>query len=239
MPRPGPPASGGSKTPKAPAQGRPSCYTARSPLPQYQEGRYPESRGDPSDAFPLVSTGYTPLLGSSGFDDDCNNYGWVMQVVGDHLFAGTMDYCTISNEGSISRGADLWRIDGTAGDVPVPAVPETTNAFKDFNTPGTPDIYHYSPYGFRNLIKSADGTKLYAGMSTGVNVGAVGDGAGWQLLQLDLDTTPAPFCAWDVEPAGSNDFDVDGLDLDASSHMDLSPVQVEALARDFGNPNCQ
>lgn len=208
-------------------------------LPQYQEGIYPSSSLDPSDAFPLVATGYTPLLGSSGFSNDCNNYGWVMQAVGNHLFAGTMDYCTLNNVSSMSSGADLWRIPGTAGDVPLAAVPETTNAFKDFNTPGSPDIYHYSPYGFRTLIESADGSKLYAGMATGVNVGAVGDGAGWQLLQLDLDTVPPPFCAWDVEPEGSGDVDVDGLDLDAATHMGLSPVQVEALARDFGNPNCQ
>jgi hypothetical protein len=199
-------------------------------LPQYQDGIYPGSSSNPFDAFPMVSTGYTPLLGSSGFDNDCNNYGWVMQVVGNYLFAGTMDYCTISNPGSISSGADLWRIDGTAGDVPLAAVPETRNAFKDFNTPGTPDIYHYSPYGFRNLIKSADGTSLYAGMATGVNVGAVGDGAGWQLLQLDLAADPPPFCAWDVEPEGG-DADVDGLDLAAAAAMGLSPVQLD--------PSCQ
>jgi hypothetical protein len=184
----------------------------------------------------MVSTGYTPLLGSSGFDNDCNNYGWVMQAVGNYLFAGTMDYCTISNPGSISRGADLWRIAGTAGDLPLAAVAETTNAFKDFNTPG---IYHYSPYGFRNLIKSADGTSLYAGMATGVNVGAVGDGAGWQLLQLDLAADPPPFCAWDVEPEGGHDSDVDGLDLAAAADMGLSPARLEALARDFGNPTCR
>ncbi len=107
-------------------------------LPQYQEGIYPDSSWDPSDAFPLVATGYTPLLGSSGFNNDCNNYGWVMQKVGNHLFAGTMDYCTLSNLSGMSSGADLWRIPGTAGDVPLAAVPETTNAFKDFNTPALP-----------------------------------------------------------------------------------------------------
>ena len=210
-------------------------------LPQYTEGLYdPEDpRSSPSDAFPMVSTGYTPLLGAAGFNNDCNNYGWVMQAVGNQLFAGTMDYCTLSNPSTSSAGADLWRIDGTAGDVPMAAVPETTNAFKDFNNPGNPDIYHHSPYGFRTLIKSADGTKLFAGMATGVNVGAVGDGAGWQLLQLDLEADPPPFCAWDIEPEGSHDSDVDGLDLDAAAIMALSPAQLEAFARDFGDPSCQ
>ena len=176
------------------------------------------------------------MLGHSGFNNDYNNYGWVMQVVGNQLFAGTMDYYTLINPGSSSSGADLWRIAGTAGDMPLAAVSETTNAFKNFN--GN-TIYHYSPYGFRNLIRSADGTKLFAGMATGVNVGAVGDGAGWQLLQLDLAADPPPFCPWDIDPAGSNDFDVDGLDLHAAGQMDLAPARVEALARDFGNSSCQ
>ncbi len=83
------------------------------------------------------------------------------------------------------------------------------------------------------------GNSLYAGMATGVNVGAVGDGAGWQLLQLDLEADPPPFCAWDVEPEGTNDFDVDGLDLYTAGQMGLAPARVEALARDFGNPTCQ
>ena len=139
--------------------------------------------------FPLADNvgGYTPLLGSSGFNNYYNNYGWVMEVVDGHLFVGTMDYSTIYRYSSSSSGADLWRIDGDASDIPVPAVAETTNAF------GKPDYdtYTYKPYGFRTLIKSADGTKLFAGMATGVNVGAEGDGAGWQLLQLD-SVAPAP-----------------------------------------------
>ena len=130
--------------------------------------------------------GYHPLLGSSGFNSDYNNYTWVMEVVDDRLFIGTMDYGALYNPSNTSSGADLWRIDGDASDTPVPAVAETTNAF------GQPDYptYTYKPYGFRTLIKSADGTKLFAGMATGVNVGSVGDGAGWQLLQLDPNPAP-------------------------------------------------
>jgi len=201
-------------------------------LPQYQDGIH---------AFSTVDNlgNYTPILGSSGFNNEYNNYGWVMQVAGNYLFAGTMDYYTLSNPGSISRGADLWRIPGTAGDTPLAAVPETTNAFKDFNNPGNPDIYQYSPYGFRNLIRSADGTKLFAGMATGVNVGAVGDGAGWQLLQLDLAADPPPFCPWDIDPEGSNDFDVDGLDLVTAAETGLAPARLQEFALQFGNPTCQ
>jgi hypothetical protein len=140
-------------------------------------------------SFPLVANvgGYEPLLGSSGFNSPYNNYAWVMEVVDNKLFIGTMDYSTIFDYAADSSGADLWRIDGTADDVPVPAIAETMNAF------GSPDYPTYTnkPYGFRTLIKSADGTKLFAGMATGVNVGAVGDGAGWQLLQLD-SVAPAP-----------------------------------------------
>lgn len=134
-------------------------------------------------SFPLVNNAgnYQPLLGSSGFGSTYNNYAWVMEVVDNRLFIGTMDYSTLYDPSDPGSGADLWRIDGTADDAPVAAVPETTTAFgaAEYAT------YGYHPYGFRTLVKSADGTKLYAGMATGVNLGAVGDGAGWQLLQLD------------------------------------------------------
>jgi PKD repeat protein len=153
--------------------------------------------------FPLTANlgGYVPLLGSSGFGNSCNNYAWVMEVAGGRLFVGTMDYCTLFDAAGTRNdphdpfalsnyGADLWRIDGTVDDVPVAAVRETTNAFKDFNNLGNPDIYHYTPYGFRCLNKSADETKIYAGMASGVNLGAVGDGAGWQLLLLDSTIAP-------------------------------------------------
>jgi hypothetical protein len=141
--------------------------------------------------FPKVPNlgGYVPLLGTSGFDNACNNYGWVMEAVGAHLFVGTMDYCSVGSSRD-NRGADLWRIDGTTDDVPVAAVAETLNAFKctlngDVCAEGETKLYTYAPYGFRTLTKSQDGTKIYAGMATGTNVGAVGDGAGWQLLELD------------------------------------------------------
>jgi hypothetical protein len=131
-------------------------------------------------SFPLVNNagGFTPLLGGSGFDWQYNNYAWVMEVIDNRLFVGTMDYSTLSNPASSSAGADLWRIDGTTSDTPVAAVAETTTAFGEF-------LYTYRPYGFRTLIKSDDGTRLFAGMATGVNLEVVGDGNGWQLLALD------------------------------------------------------
>lgn len=150
-------------------------------LPAYDEA---------TRSFPLVDNlgGYQPLLGSSGFDSTYNNYTWVMEVVDNRLFIGTMDFSTLYNPADPDSGADLWRIDGTADDIPVAAVAETTTAF---GSPGH-ETYTYRPYGFRTLVKSADGTKLYAGMASGVNVGAVGDGAGWQLLELDSVEPVAP-----------------------------------------------
>ncbi len=149
-------------------------------LPAYDEA---------TRSFPMVANlgGYQPLLGASGFNSIYNNYAWVMEVVDNRLFVGTMDFSTLFNSGDPSAGADLWRIDGTADETPVAAVAETTTAF------GSPEFptYTYRPYGFRTLIKSADGTKLFSGMAGGVNLGAVGDGAGWQLLQLD-SVAPAP-----------------------------------------------
>ena len=139
--------------------------------------------------------GYVPLLGTSGFNNRCNNYAWVMETVGSSLFVGTMDYCSMGSTSS-SAGADLWRIDSDIPDVIDPedpakykAVAETTRAFKcgagDVCLADQPRIYNYSPYGFRTLEKSTDGTKLYAGTATGVNLNAVDDGAGFQLLLLD------------------------------------------------------
>jgi hypothetical protein len=142
-------------------------------LPAYD----PETR-----SFPLVDNmgGYIPLLGKSGFGSSRNGYSWVMEVTDNKLFIGTSDFG--------STGADLWRIDATADDVPVPAVSETTSAFKTEFL-----LYNNSvnePYGFRCLIKSTDGTKLYAGMATGVNLGPVEDGAGFKLLELDSVAPP-------------------------------------------------
>lgn len=180
-------------------------------------------------SFPLVNNvgNYQPLLGSSGFGSSYNNYAWVMEVVDNRLFVGTMDYSTMYDPSDPDAGADLWRIDGTADDVPVPAVPETTTAF------GAPEYhtYGYRPYGFRTLIKSADGTKLYAGMATGVNVGAVGDGAGWQLLQLD-SVAVGPDQTWYRD----NDGDSFGSSSDSVQQPTAPPGYVE-LAGDCNDDN--
>ena len=139
------------------------------------------------DIFPLVPNvgGYEPLLGSSGFNWPYNNYAWVMTVAAGHLFVGTMDYSSLFDPTGgydaaygLNTGFDLWRIDDNGDDPPFVEA-ETITAFAEY-----PGIYTYRPYGVRTLVKSTDGTKLYLGTATGVNVGAVGQGAGWQLLEL-------------------------------------------------------
>ena len=45
-----------------------------------------------SKSFSNVTTGWTPLFGSSGFDSATNTYTWTMQVAGNYLFVGTLDY---------------------------------------------------------------------------------------------------------------------------------------------------
>ena len=179
-------------------------------LPAYDEA---------TRSFPLVDNlgGYQPLLGSSGFGSIYNNYAWVMEVVANRLFIGTMDYGTLYNPKDPNTGADLWRIDGTADDEPVAAVAETTTAF------GAPEhaTYEYRPYGFRTLVKSADGTKLYAGMASGVNVGAVGNGAGWQLLQLDSIVT-APIGDFSIErPSGQITTNVPTVSWSAATNAEV------------------
>ena len=139
----------------------------------YGEARLP-AYNSTTRSFPLVNNlgGYQPLLGSSGFNNKDNHYSWVMEVMAGRLFIGTMDIGP--------SGADLWSIAGTSSNTPVPAVAETTSAFSEILGP----VFRLPPYGFRTLIRSEDGTRLFAGTATGVNLGAVGEGAGWHLLEL-------------------------------------------------------
>jgi hypothetical protein len=186
---------------------------------------------------------YVPLLGSSGFNNSCNNYSWVMQTVGNNMFTGTMDYCSMGST-STTAGADLWRIDSSIPDVINPDDPnkyqafaETTRSFKcgasgagDVCLPCMEKIYNYSPYGFRTLQGSSDGTKLYAGTATGVNLNAVGDGAGYQLLMLDSE---APTPTW------YRDADGDGYGLSTDTRQQAQmPSGYAGLSCDCndGNP---
>ena len=169
---------------------------------------------DPNDAWTLTSTGYTPMMGSSGYNNPYNNYGWVMQKVDNRIFAGTMDFSTLSRPNQspnpanpfpvFNYGADIWQISGGAGDALPLVIPETTNAFKGFDNagPGVADIYNYMPYGIRTMVPSSDGTKLFVGVASGNNLGAVDSGNGWQLLQMD--SIAAASCSWDIEPNGGD-----------------------------------
>ncbi len=158
--------------------------------------------------------GYVPLLGSSGFGNSCNNYAWVFETIENSLFMGTMDYCSMGST-STESGADVWRIGSEIPDVIDPddpdkyqAVAETTKAFKcgagDLCQPCQQDqwIYNYAPYGIRTLKASTDGTRMYVGTATGVNLNAVDDGAGYQLLMLDSVNSEAPTWYYDGDGDG-------------------------------------
>ena len=215
-----------------------------------------DPEANPNDAWETVSTGWTPLLGSSGYNNFCNNYGWVMKKVDNRIFAGTMDFCSLSYPNAPANpndpfgwvdptftkisglGFDLWKISGGAGDALPTVVPETTNAFKDFNNPGVSDIYTYVPYGNRTLVASSDQTKLFIGTASGNNLNAVGQGNGFTLLMLDSIAQAS--CSWDIEPEGDTpDYDVDGKDLNAAANMGLLSAQLQELSQQFGNANCK
>lgn len=188
------------------------AYNPNYPDPPAEGASEQEWQTWMDQVFPEVPNagGYIPLLGSSGFNNTCNNYSWTMETAGDSLFVGTLDMCSMGST-STTAGGDMWRFDSLIPDVIDPGNPdkyraeaETTKAFKcgagDICQPCIDKIYNYSPYGFRTLVKSTDGTKLYAGMATGVNLGAVGDGAGFQLLMLD---SAGPMPTW--YPDGDGD----------------------------------
>jgi len=219
-----------------------------------------DPEANPYNAWPEVNTGYSDPaaglpMGTSGMNNPFNNYGWAMEKVGNHIFALTMDYSTLSYPNAPANpndpfgwvdpsftkisglGFDVWKISGGEGDTLPTIVPETTNAFKDFNNPGVSDIYTYVPYGGRTAARSTDGTKLYIGVASGNNLNAVGQGNGWTLLMLDSIAQAS--CSWDIEPEGDTpDYDVDGKDLNAAANMGLSAAQLQEVAQQFGNANC-
>jgi hypothetical protein len=61
--------------------------------------------------FEPKSTGWTPLYGHSGFDNENNEYIWQMAVFNGHLFVGTYDASIFQQ--TPDAGGDLWRFDSS------------------------------------------------------------------------------------------------------------------------------
>jgi outer membrane protein assembly factor BamB len=148
------------------------------------------------ETVPNNMGGVEPLYGPMGFEKDwrarrvsgvCNYYqdepssnfySWSSAVANGQLFWGTLDLysgdrrCHAHDD---DEGADLWRFPSCDE----PAVPEFIDGAGNSNL-----------YGVRNMV--SDGTNLYLGMATQVNLrteeGGDSNPGGWKLLKL----TPLP-----------------------------------------------
>jgi hypothetical protein len=143
------------------------------------------------------STGFTPLYGSSGFDNPYNTYTWTMAVYSNRLFVGTMDSIGLSQKYQYpqsSSGADLW-------------------AFCSSNEPARPvstlGVGNYSTYGIRTMLGCDDG--LFLGTANPMNLmtdltDEYPEG-GWELLRLrqrfiDTDWDDLPD-SWETDTFGN------------------------------------
>lgn len=150
----------------------------------YGESELPMYSGA-TRSFDVVSTGWTPLWGHSGYEEKndlgetivqpnmYNAYTWTMDVAAGKLWLGTYD---------VGGGADLWRLDSS--DAPWGVKREDGNGVGDRNN-----------YGIRTMEVSADGKILFLGMATNVNLmGSPSSsrfGPGWELRALRFDA-PVP-----------------------------------------------
>ncbi|MFY1637919.1 hypothetical protein ACN27F_32370 [Solwaraspora sp. WMMB335] len=158
---------------------------------------YDPAANDGAGAWATVSTGYTPLFGTSGFDNPLLNYTWKMAVAGGRLYVGTMDWSYLAKElqqeepvaptgqhgdddpeepedpeqPEVSFGADLWVFES----------PHRAATLVD-NT----GLGNYLNYGVRSM--AVDGSTVYLGMANPMNLRTdltddVPEG-GWELIKL-------------------------------------------------------
>lgn len=153
--------------------------------------------------------GQAPLFGPQGFGNLFNNYTWTMEVVGDNLYVGTMDfsylvwdmlpryldadqmqmvnlYLSLYNINPADFfGADLFRF-RSARDAAIPVHRQGAG--------------NYSSYGIRTMV--TDGSTLFLGMANPMNLMTDPDDdkpeGGWELIAMRR------------YPAVDNDFDGDG-----------------------------
>ncbi|MEV0330497.1 hypothetical protein AB0H63_29180 [Micromonospora echinospora] len=171
-------------------------------LPAYD----PAANGG-AGAWAKVSTGQTPLYGSSGFGNPYLNYTWKMAVAGGRLYVGTMDWSYLAKELSqeaaamsglsVEAAAEALSAPSLAAAADDdPALPEPVYGgdllvFESAREPAKlvsdSGVGNYLNYGIRNMV--TDGTTLYLGMANPMNLRAdptddVPEG-GWELIRYD------------------------------------------------------
>ncbi|SCL36659.1 hypothetical protein GA0074692_4409 [Micromonospora pallida] len=172
-------------------------------LPAYD----PAANGG-AGAWAKVSTGQTPLYGSSGFGNPYLNYTWKMAVAGGRLYVGTMDWSYLAKELSqeaaamaglpveaAARALSAPSLAATTADDD-PALPEPVYGgdlmvFESTREPAKlvsdSGVGNYLNYGIRNMV--TDGATLYLGTANPMNLRAdptddVPEG-GWELIRYD------------------------------------------------------
>lgn len=134
--------------------------------------------------FQLVSTGWTPKYGHSGFGDPFLSYTWSASAGANDLLFGFYDYRYtfdvqlgvlvpvpgVPVDPKRGYGADVWRFTDPEG-TPQPEV--------------TAGLGNFANYGVRNMLRLDGGNDLIVGTANGLNLEPEG---GWELWRL---TAPA------------------------------------------------
>ncbi len=133
------------------------------------------------------------VWGRSGFGNIFNNYTWTMQVYGNKLYVGTMDWSYLIQESEpmimdyikqqgieVDNGADMWRIESSSGSG---AVAEDLTG-----------VGNYANYGIRTTW--IDEKNLYLGMANPMNLMTNPEDdkpqGGWELLKMTDPNMPEP-----------------------------------------------
>lgn len=179
-----------------------------------------------------------PLFGFSGFGNMFNNYTWSMQVFGNKLWIGTMDWSYIIGE--LADPAVRALIEQQIGG----PIPENLTNLPDYfygadlfcmtssSAPAFPlclsGLGNYTNYGIRNML--ADSDRIYFGMANPMNLltdttDDLPEG-GWELLaredlEIDGDLVPA-----DLEDQAPNNGDGNGDGVLDSTQSHVASIQI-------------
>ncbi|MFH1155304.1 MAG: IPTL-CTERM sorting domain-containing protein [Pseudomonadota bacterium] len=165
--------------------------------------------------------GTLPLSGISGFGNMFNNYTWSMQVFGNKLWIGTMDWSYLV--GDLLEGALKDQVAGAVGGTLPKGLAGPARCFygadlfclSSSQKPAFPlsisGLGNFTNYGVRNMLVVGD--QLYFGMANPMN-----------LLTDTKDDMPEG--GWELRASG--DLEVDG---------DLVPATEENLAPHNGDGN--